>query len=118
GGHVSTVPGMPTILLHTTGRRSGRDRTSPLFYVPAGDGVAVVDTNYGREPRPGWSHNLAADPDAAFTLAGVRRDARARTAGGEERTRLWSDLVDLYPPYEDYAAGLRRSPRVWVLDPV
>lgn len=118
-GRFHTMPAeFPTLLLTTTGRRTGRERTVPLLYVEVGSGVVVTDTGYGREPTPGWSANLHADPSAAATIGPTTRAVRARLAAGEERDRLWAALVALWPNFDRYSARLRRTPRVWVLEPV
>jgi deazaflavin-dependent oxidoreductase (nitroreductase family) len=117
-GRFHTMPAeFPTLLLTTMGRRSGRRRTVPLLYVTADDAIVVTDTNYGREPRPGWSANLCAQPSAEVVLVRARTPVVARRADGEERQRLWAALVAMWPGFHGYAERLDRTPRVWVLEP-
>ncbi|HSG78099.1 MAG TPA: nitroreductase family deazaflavin-dependent oxidoreductase, partial [Acidimicrobiia bacterium] len=117
-GHISTGGPMRALLLTATGRRSGHPRTVPLFYVPAGPGWAVVDTNYGRSPRPAWSLNLGADRLCTVRVGGHDHPCTARVAEGDERERLWTDLLEIWPVYGEYAAGIDRAPHVWVVEPV
>ena len=109
----------PLLLLTTTGRRTGRRRTVPLLYASAGDAFVVV-ASMGGEPRhPAWFHNLRAEPEAEVELPGrERRRVRARIAEGEERDRLWRQMVVLYAGYETYATRTSRRIPVVVLEPV
>ncbi|MET0134722.1 MAG: nitroreductase/quinone reductase family protein, partial [Kibdelosporangium sp.] len=54
--------GMPLILVHHTGAKTGRERISPLFFQPVGDGWAVFGTHGGSPRHPVWYHNLMANP--------------------------------------------------------
>jgi deazaflavin-dependent oxidoreductase (nitroreductase family) len=107
------------LLLTTTGRRTGRRRTVPLVYAAAGDALVLV-ASMGGEPRhPAWFHNLQAHPEAEVELRGrERRRVRARVAEGEERDRLWRQMVALCSPYETYARRTARRIPVVVLEPV
>jgi deazaflavin-dependent oxidoreductase (nitroreductase family) len=91
-----------TVLLTTTGRRSGKQRTMAIWAYPAGDALVVVGSYGGRHTTPGWVYNLRAQPEATVQ---VRRDVwrvRAREAAGEEYERLWRMVVAAYPGYEAY----------------
>lgn len=116
-GRVSLTPTMPTLVLHTRGRRTGEHRTSPVFYVAVDGGYAITDTNYGRPATPGWSANLNADPSCHIDHGDGPRDSSARLATDSERDAAWAALCDLWPPYDDYAKRLDRMPRVWVIQP-
>ena len=116
-GRISTVASMPALLLTSTGRRSGREHTVPLFHVPAGSGWAVVDTSYGRSARPAWSLNLEADASCTVRVDGKDRASAARRAAGEEFEASWRDLLDVWPLYADYATRSGRTPIVWILVP-
>jgi len=110
--------GLPSLLLTTTGRRSGEPRTQPLLYAPDGDGYVVIGSNWGQEHHPAWTANLLADSSAAVTVGEEVIPVRATLATGAERERLWALLVDLWPAYETYrerAGG--RELRVFRLDP-
>jgi deazaflavin-dependent oxidoreductase (nitroreductase family) len=113
-------PGLlPTLLLTTTGRKSGKPRSLPLLYGEAGGSYVVVASKGGLPNHPIWYLNLEAHPECELMVGPRHVKARARTARGEERERLWKQMAKLYPPYEEYQqrAGDRTIPVV-VLDPV
>lgn len=123
-GHMwdSTVAGgpgpVPTLLLTTTGRRSGRPRTLPLIYTEADGGYVVIASKGGAPEHPAWYRNLQARPEAEVQVADRRFHARARDARGEERARLWRRMAEIYPPYDEYQARTDREIPVVVLEPV
>ena len=90
----------PVLLLTTRGRRSGRFRTTPVLYLAEGHVYAVVATNDGAQRHPGWYLDLAANPEAEIAIGGKRTAVTAETATGDERTRLWPALRDIYPNYQ------------------
>jgi deazaflavin-dependent oxidoreductase (nitroreductase family) len=116
--HVGGPGLLPTLLLTTTGRKSGEQRSLPLIYGRAGDGYVVIASKGGMPTHPVWFLNLEADPDCELMVGPLRVSARARVAEGEERERLWRQMAALYPPYDKYqhSAGARRIPVV-VLEP-
>ena len=119
----STPPGLPemtvpSLLLTTTGRKSGERFVFPLFYGKAGDSYIVVASKGGAPQHPGWYRNLLANPDVDVQVGTQKFKARARTAAGEERTRLWQEALKFWPPYADYQRKTEREIPVVVLDPV
>jgi len=110
-------PILPLLLLTTTGRRSGRPHATPLLYLPDGDDVVVVGSNWGRAQHPAWSSNLLAQPRATVEINGRQRTVLATLATDAECRRLWPRLLALYPPYQTYADRSGRSERVFVLRP-
>lgn len=114
-GKVGTAP---VLLLTTTGRRSGRRRTTPVLYMRDGERLVVIGSNAGNERPPAWSLNLAANPDAEVEIGRKRRPVRARVAAGEERTALWRQMNEQhYEGFDDYARRTSRDIRLFVLDP-
>jgi deazaflavin-dependent oxidoreductase (nitroreductase family) len=119
----STVAGgpgpLPTLLLTTRGRRSGQPRSLPLIYGEHGDAFVVIASKGGMPTHPLWFRNLEADPSCELMVGPREVTARARVAEGEERERLWKQMAEIYPPYDEYQerAGERTIPVV-VLDPV
>jgi deazaflavin-dependent oxidoreductase (nitroreductase family) len=113
-----SILGMPSLMITTTGRRSGQPRRQPLLYAPDGDGYAVIGSNWGGPTHPGWSANLLADPAAIVEVRGRRVPVRAVPATGAERDRLWELLVERWPAYRTYAAGTDRKIRLFRLVPV
>ncbi len=113
-------PGLlPTLLLTTTGRKSGKRRALPLIYGEAGDSYVVIGSKGGMPSHPVWYLNLEASPDCELMVGAKQVTGRARVAEGEERERLWRQMAEIYPPYDEYQkrAGARTIPVV-VLDPV
>jgi deazaflavin-dependent oxidoreductase (nitroreductase family) len=113
-------PGLlPCLLLTTTGRKSGEPRGLPLIYGEADDAYVIIASKGGMPNHPIWYLNLEAKPECELLVGPKPVSARARTAEGEERERLWSMMAELYPPYIEYQknAGARTIPVV-VLDPV
>ena len=113
-------PGLlPTLLLTTTGRKSGEKKPLPLIY-KAVDGAYVVIASKGGMPNhPVWFLNLEANPDCDLMVGAKPVKARARVAKGAERQRLWDELAAIYPPYTKYQENaVARVIPVVVLDPI
>lgn len=109
---------LPTLLLTTTGRKSGEPRSLPLIYGPVGDSYAVIASKGGLPTHPLWYANLEATPECEIKVGAKAFSARARVAEGEERERIWSQMAKIYPPYLDYQKATERTIPVVVLDPV
>ena len=109
---------VPSLMLTTTGRKSGAKYIFPLFYGQDGNSYIVVASKGGAPEHPGWYRNLLANPDVAVQVGSKRFKARARTATGTERTRLWAKALEFWPPYADYQKKTDREIPVVVLDPV
>ncbi len=109
---------LPTLLLTTKGRKSGKPRSLPLIYGEAGRGYVVIASKGGLPDHPIWYRNLEAHPECELMVGPKPVSARARVAEGEERERLWKQMAKLYPPYDEYQerAGARTIPVV-VLEP-
>ncbi len=125
-GHIYTIvrPGVPelavpSLLLTTTGRKSGEKYLFPLFYGQTGDSYFVIASKGGAPEHPGWYRNILADSSVDIQVGTKQMQAQARTATGEERTRLWTQAVQIWPPFAEYQvkSGGREIPVV-VLDPV
>jgi deazaflavin-dependent oxidoreductase (nitroreductase family) len=93
---------LPSLLITTTGRKSGTPRTNPLLYVRDGDAYVVIGSNWGQAHQPAWALNLIAHPDAVITLGGRQVPVRATLAEGAERTRLFAMLLVMWPAYDTY----------------
>ena len=119
GGRVGrSVGGVPVLLLTTTGRRSGRERTTPLGYVEDGRALAVVASNGGMDWFPAWWLNLQARPEATIEIGRRRMPVRAEKADPEERARLWPRFTGLYPGYAKYEERTSREIPVVLLHPL
>lgn len=113
---LSAAAEVPTLLLVHTGRTSGEERRTPLVYLEAQGGHAVVGTNFGKPDHPHWALNLLAMPQAQVVLAGTTTSVRARPVDEQERAALWPRFVAVYPGYADYASRLDREVHMFVLE--
>jgi deazaflavin-dependent oxidoreductase (nitroreductase family) len=107
--------GTVILLLTTTGRRSGEERTTPLIYQPDGDRFVIVASKGGWEDHPGWYYNLTENPNVEVQVKGDRFKAQASTAEGEERERLWKLMAAAWPDYDEYQTKTERQIPVVVL---
>lgn len=110
------LPNTPTLLLTTTGRKSGRQLTMPLIYGQDGDRYVIVASKGGAPQHPAWYLNLQDHPEVAVQVIRDKFSAVARTATGEERERLWKMMSAIYPPYPDYQKRTDRQIPVVVLE--
>lgn len=111
-------PGVPTLLLTTRGRRSGKLRRTPLIYGRDGDRYVVVASYGGSPQHPDWYLNLRDEPDVMIQVGPEVMAARARTAEGDERERLWTELAGIWPSYDGYQARTERQIPIVTLEPV
>ncbi len=105
----------PLLLLTTTGARSGKPRTTPMMYIPDGERLIVIASNAGAPKHPDWYYNLLAHPRANVEVGTETFDATAVVTEGEERERLWTRIVSLYPFFADHQAKVTRQIPVIVL---
>lgn len=110
--------GMPLILVHHTGARTGRERINPLFYQPVGDDWAVFGTHGGSPHHPAWYRNMMANPQVTVETGAERVPAVARLAAGAERERLWAKEIALVPKFAEFEAAAGRQIPVVVLERV
>ncbi|MDQ4039896.1 MAG: nitroreductase family deazaflavin-dependent oxidoreductase [Actinomycetota bacterium] len=110
--------GTQTLILTTTGRRSGRQRDSALIYGKSGDNPVIVASKGGAPTHPEWYLNLTDNPDVEVQIWGDRFPARARTASGEERAQLWQEMLKHWHQYDQYQAKTDREIPVVVLERV
>jgi len=114
-GHI-WKEGSTILLLTTTGRRSGRESTTPLIYGLDGDDPVIVASKGGAPEHPGWFQNLVEHPEVGVQIKADRFRARARIAEGEERERLWERMNEIWPHYDEYATRTEREIPVVVLE--
>ena len=107
----------PVLLLTTTGRKTGKQRTTPLLYVEDGERYAVVASVGGAPAHPSWYLNLRGNPAATIQLGRRKLPVIAETAGPEERARLWALAARMYPPYDAYQSKTSREIPVVILSP-
>ncbi|HET6166582.1 MAG TPA: nitroreductase/quinone reductase family protein [Marmoricola sp.] len=110
--------GAPTLLLETTGRKSGQPRVSPLLYARDGSSVIVVGSNFGQQHHPAWTANLIADPRAVVIAGGRRIPVTATLLGGGDAEAAYQLMVDIASTYAAYKGRTDRTIRVFRLTPV
>ena len=108
---------VPSLVLTTTGQRSGLPRESPLACVPDDGGWYVVGSNFGREKHPAWTGNLITTPTATVTYNGTTTEVAARLLPDDEKERVWTELIAAWPAYDVYVEASGRNLRVFRLTP-
>lgn len=110
-------PAMPTMLLTTTGRKSGKERTVPVYYVRDGENLVAVCEDFGLDTASSWPKNLLAEPTARVEIDGTTASYVSRPATAEESARNMPKLVEMWPAHDTYVnrSGTRQ---VFVFEPV
>src|SRR5215212_4342336 len=110
--------GMPLVELVTTGRKSGKERSTMLAVpITDGDRLVLVASVGGDDRHPAWYLNLQANPEIRATIAGTTRTMIARTATEEERAELWPQITSRYQGYARYQERTERPIPVVILEP-
>jgi deazaflavin-dependent oxidoreductase (nitroreductase family) len=109
--------GAPTMLLETTGRKTGQPRVSPLLFARDGGSVIVVGSNFGQAHHPAWTGNLLANPHAVAVVGGERIPVTATLLDGEEAEAAYQKMVDVADTYTAYRTRTDRQIRVFRLTP-
>ena len=115
GRLLGRVAGMPVLLLTTTGRRSGRARTTPLTYFASGADLVIVASNGGEDSPPAWWLNLRSEPRATVTIGTRTNRVTARAATDEEYARLWPTITSTHAGYAAYARRTTRRIPIMLL---
>ena len=106
---------VPTLLLTTVGRKSGRVLTLPLIFGRAGPDYVIVASKGGAPAHPAWYLNLEANPEVQVQVKDEKFTARAHAAQGAERAALWAKMVEIYGPYAQYQTKTDRQIPIVVL---
>jgi deazaflavin-dependent oxidoreductase (nitroreductase family) len=110
---------VPTLVLRSTGARSGQPRETVLMYTPDGRGRAIVaGTSFARDRHPAWTYNLIAYPDAEIEVRARRLAVRSRLLGPDEREDAWRRIERQWPGYRGYERDSGRVVRLFLLQPV
>ena len=118
GGQVGYLwNGVPTLLLTTTGRKSGTRHTTPLIFARDGDDYLVVASMGGAPTHPNWYLNLTSHPEADIQVMEEQIGVTARTADEGEKARLWRIVARQWPNYDVYQSRTDRVIPVVVLTP-
>ncbi len=109
GEHGYHWRGADILLLNTTGRRSGRERTMALIHRTDGDRWVVVASKGGAPQNPGWYENLVANPDVTIQVKGEQIPVHAATTQGDDRDHLWRLMTEVWPDYDAYQKRTSRT---------
>ena len=108
--------GAKVLLLTTTGRTSGEQRTTPLIHGVDGDRWIVIASKGGAPDHPAWYLNLQAEPRTEIQVEGDVIPVVSTTAEGDERSRLWAAMLDQWSAYDEYQSKTDREIPVVVLE--
>ncbi len=111
------LEGMPVVLLHHTGAKSGTARVNPLAYRRDGRRYVIFASKAGAPTNPDWYYNLRAHPDVKIEVGAETIDVTASEAEGEERERLFNTQAEDMPMFAEYAQKTDRVIPVIVLTP-
>jgi deazaflavin-dependent oxidoreductase (nitroreductase family) len=119
GGRIGKRLGRTEMLmLRTTGRKTGRQRTVALLYHRDANAYVVVGSKGGSDIGPAWLLNLEATPRVEVQIGTKRFAANARLASDSERRRLWPEMTRKWPQYDRYQARTRRLIPLVILAPI
>ena len=108
--------GTTILILFTTGRKSGEQRSHALIFREHGDAYLVVASKGGADAPPAWFVNLQADPNVEVQVKGDRFRATARVATPEEKPGMWAKMTEVWPDYDQYQTKTDREIPVVVLE--
>ena len=108
--------GAPILILTVTGRRSGKEYSTPLIFGRDDERLVIVGSQGGSPRHPDWYLNLVVEPEVGVQVKADRFRAHARTAEGEERERLWRRMNEIWPHYDEYQTRTERTIPVVVLE--
>jgi deazaflavin-dependent oxidoreductase (nitroreductase family) len=107
---------VPSVVLTTTGRKTGQPRSAPMAALPADNGFFVVGSNFGKEHHPAWTANLLANPEATVKYKGQDIPVVARMLDPDEKAKVWPDLLRIWPAWTTYTERSGRDLRVFRLE--
>ncbi len=109
--------GSQLVLVNTIGAKSGQVRTIPLAFLQQDGRIYIVGSAAGSAKHPDWYHNLVANPDVTYELGDAPVPARASLVEGDDRTRIWNDIVVAMPFFGNYQEQVSREIPVFALTP-
>ncbi|HET6876429.1 MAG TPA: nitroreductase family deazaflavin-dependent oxidoreductase [Jatrophihabitans sp.] len=110
--------GTTILLLHTTGRKSGKKYTHPLIFRQYGEDYLIVASKGGAPEPPEWFRNLEAEPETTVQIKNEQFKVRARVATPQEKPAMWAHMVEVWPDYAEYQKKTDRDIPVVVLERV
>ncbi len=118
GGRIGGKMGkVPVLLLTTTGRKTGKQRTLPLVYIMDGSAYVITASAGGAEKHPGWFFNIRSNPQATIQVNDKRIQVTAEIAGAEKKPELWARLVAVAPNFAGYQKRTSREIPMVILHP-
>ncbi|HEU4324035.1 MAG TPA: nitroreductase family deazaflavin-dependent oxidoreductase [Roseiflexaceae bacterium] len=111
----SEFNGIPLLLLHTTGAKSGQPRINPLAYYADGDRLVIIASKGGAPSNPDWYYNILANPTVTLEVGDEQFQARATAVEEPERTRLFDKVASVMPAFDEYRRKTERTIPVVVL---
>jgi len=119
GGRIAgTGFGMPVVILTTTGRKSGKERTTMLTSPIHDEKRVVLVASYGGDDRhPAWFLNLRDNPAVELEMRGKKRSMVAHVADADEKATLWPEVVAAYKGYAQYQTKTDRDIPLVILEP-
>lgn len=108
--------GSTILLLTTQGRKTGNPTTTPLIYDLDGGNPVIVASKGGAPEHPGWYRNILKNPHVNVQIKGEKFHAHPHTAEGEERERLWKQMTEVWPDYDEYQKKTDREIPIVVLE--
>ena len=119
GGRIGGKMGkMPVLLLTTTGRKTGKQRTLPLMYIMDGPAYVITASAGGAEKHPGWFFNIRSSQQATIQVKDTQIQVTAEIAGPEKKSELWARLVAIAPNFAGYQKRTSRDIPMVILRPV
>ena len=119
GGRIGGKMGkLPVLLLTTTGRKTGKQRTNPVAYIMDGPAYVVTASAGGADRHPGWFFNIRSNPQATITVKDKHINVSAEIAGPEKKAELWARLVADAPGFDGYQKRTSREIPMVILHPV
>ena len=109
--------GMTVLLLTTTGRKSGKERTVPLMYIKDGSNYVIAASNAGSDKHPGWYWNLQSKSQVQIQVRDKVMQVTAEQANAEDRSRLWKQLASLSQMFDEYQQQTTREIPLIILQP-
>jgi deazaflavin-dependent oxidoreductase (nitroreductase family) len=117
GKVAGSMGGRPVSLLTTTGRRSGKQHTTPVMTFPHEGGLVIVASNGGSDRMPSWYYNLSAHPEVTIQTGPQVRSMTARTASPDEKAQIWPGIVAAASNFGNYQTKTSRDIPVVILTP-
>ncbi len=101
--------GMPLLLLHNVGAKSGQEHVTPLVYLSEDGRTFIFASKAGAPSHPGWFHNLKAEPNVSIEIGADTREVVAAEVTGEERDRIYAIQSEQQPQFAEYAQKTDRK---------